>query len=139
MEQQLNRLTFSPARGFMKGFIDLVFEYQDKFYLVDWKSNYLGSHAENYHHDRLIEAMSTGYYFLQYHLYCFALHLYLKSRLPEYDYETHFGGVFYVFLRGVEQNFGPDHGIFYDLPRSALIKNFTETLLGENDWQGINN
>jgi exodeoxyribonuclease V beta subunit len=132
MEQQMDRLTFSPARGFMKGFIDFVFEFQGKFYLVDWKSNYLGSHIENYHHDRLTDAIYNGYYFLQYHLYCFALHLYLKNRLPKYQYETHFGGVFYIFLRGIQQKLEPDHGIFYDLPAPILMENFTKTLLAIN-------
>jgi exodeoxyribonuclease V beta subunit len=132
MEQQLDRLTFSPARGFMKGFIDLVFEFQGKFYLVDWKSNYLGSHVENYHNDRLTDAIYSGFYFLQYHLYCIALHLYLKNRLPEYRYETHFGGAFYIFLRGVDQNQGPGHSIFYDLPDPSMIENFTETLLAKS-------
>ena len=133
IEQQLDRLTFSPARGFMKGFIDLVFEFQGKFYLVDWKSNYLGPHVENYHNDRLTEVIYSGFYFLQYHLYCFALHLYLKNRLPGYRYETHFGGVFYIFLRGVQQKLGPNHGIFYDRPAFSMMENFTETLLAGNN------
>ena len=135
IEQQLDRLTFSPARGFMKGFIDLVFKFQGKFYLVDWKSNYLGSDVENYTNDRLVDSIYSGFYFLQYHLYCFALHLYLKHRLPEYRYETHFGGVFYIFLRGVQQKMGPGHGIFYDLPEHSMMESFTETLLAENDQQ----
>jgi exodeoxyribonuclease V beta subunit len=135
IEQQLDRLTFSPARGFMKGFIDLVFKFQGKFYLVDWKSNYLGSDVENYTNDRLVDSIYSGFYFLQYHLYCFALHLYLKHRLPEYRYETHFGGVFYIFLRGVQQKMGHGHGIFYDLPEHSMMESFTETLLAENDQQ----
>ena len=135
MEQQLERLTFSPARGFMKGFIDLVFEFQGKFYLVDWKSNYLGSHVRDYHSDRLHEAIYGGFYFLQYHLYCLALHLYLKNRLPGYCYETHFGGVFYIFLRGVRKNLGPDHSIFYDRPGSAMLRSLTETLVAKSNQQ----
>ena len=129
LEQQLDRLNFSPARGFMKGFIDLVFEFQGKFFLADWKSNYLGSHIRDYHHDRLLEAIHDGYYFLQYHLYSLALHLYLKNRLPEYSYKTNFGGVFYVFLRGVRENMGPDYGVFFDRPDSAMMESLTETLV----------
>jgi exodeoxyribonuclease V beta subunit len=136
-ERQLDRLIFSPVRGFMKGFIDLVFEYQGKFYLADWKSNYLGSLAEDYNKERIIRAMNSGYYFLQYHLYCLALHLYLKSRLPEYDHETHFGGAFCIFLRGVRQNLGPNYGIYYDLPEPALIQHITKTLLAEYDRQEL--
>jgi exodeoxyribonuclease V beta subunit len=135
IEQQLERLTFSPARGFMKGFIDLVFEFQGKFYLVDWKSNYLGSHVQNYQSDRLVDAVYSGFYFLQYHLYCLALHLYLQNRLPGYRYETHFGGVFYVFLRGVQKDLGPDHGIFYDLPDPSMMDDLSETLVAGSNKQ----
>ena len=135
IEQQLDRLTFSPARGFMKGFIDLVFEFQGKFYLVDWKSNYLGSHVQNYHINKLVDSIYSRFYFLQYHLYCLALHLYLENRLPEYSYETHFGGVFYIFLRGVQKNLGPDHGIFFDLPGASMMKNFAEMLVAGRNQQ----
>ncbi|MBW2467023.1 MAG: UvrD-helicase domain-containing protein, partial [Deltaproteobacteria bacterium] len=131
IEQQLDRLTFSPARGFMKGYIDLVFEYQGRFYLLDWKSNYLGSHIENYHKDRLLRAINSGFYFLQYHLYTLALHLYLKSRLSGYRYETHFGGIFYIFLRGVQEKLGPDFGIFYDRPNVSMMENFAESIVVE--------
>jgi len=119
--KQMDRLTFSPVRGFMKGFIDLVFKFGGKYYLTDWKSNYLGATAIDYHKDRLRDAMISGFYFLQYHLYCLALHLYLESRLPGYDYDAHFGGVFYVFLRGVDHRLGPDYGIFHEQPASSVI------------------
>jgi exodeoxyribonuclease V beta subunit len=122
MGRQLNRLTFAPARGYMRGFIDLVFEFEDKFYLVDWKSNYLGFSIENYRQDKLADSMLSGFYFLQYHIYCLALHLYLQKRLPDYRYESHFGGVFYVFLRGIKQNLGPGYGIYHDLPDLSTIE-----------------
>jgi exodeoxyribonuclease V beta subunit len=127
--KQLDRLTFAPSRGFMRGFIDLVFEYQGKFYLTDWKSNYLGSHIENYRQEKLLESILSGYYFLQYHIYTLALHLYLEKRLPGYQYENHFGGVFYVYLRGLDQNLGPDYGIYYDLPSFSVIERLSEKLL----------
>jgi exodeoxyribonuclease V beta subunit len=122
MGRQLDRLRFAPARGYMRGFIDLVFEFENKFYLVDWKSNFLGFSIANYRQDKLAESMLSGFYFLQYHIYCLALHLYLQKRLPGYRYESHFGGVFYVFLRGIKQNLGPDYGIFHDLPDLSTIK-----------------
>ena len=122
MAGQLDRLTFAPSRGFMRGFIDLVFEFAGKFYLVDWKSNYLGSGIESYCQDKLAGAIHSGFYFLQYHIYSLALHLYLQKRLPAYRYESHFGGVFYIFLRGVDQNLGPGSGIYHDLPDPAIIE-----------------
>ncbi len=122
MDRQLNRLTFAPARGYMRGFIDLVFEFEGKFYLLDWKSNYLGFNIENYRQDKLGESILSGFYFLQYHIYCLALHLYLQKRLPGYQYESHFGGVFYLFLRGVNKNLGPGYGIYHDLPDPSTIE-----------------
>jgi exodeoxyribonuclease V beta subunit len=122
MDRQLDNLTFAPARGFMRGFIDLVFEFAGKFYLADWKSNHLGSSIGCYRRDILREPILSGYYFLQYHLYCLALHLYLEKRLPGYEYESHFGGVFYVFLRGVNQDLGPEYGIYHDLPPLSTIE-----------------
>ena len=134
IEDHIDRLTFSPAKGFMRGFIDLVFEFHGKFYLVDWKSNYLGSTANEYHKERLTEVMVSGYYFLQYHLYCLALHFYLASRLSGYDYTTHFGGVFYIYLRGVNHRLGPDYGIFHELPAYSMIKNLeTKLITGWNN------
>lgn len=126
---QVGRLVFSPSRGFMRGFIDLVFEHEGKFYLADWKSNHLGSNIESYSREKLCDAMISGYYFLQYHLYCLALHLYLESRLPDYDYDSHFGGVFYVFLRGLRQELGPDYGIYFDLPPFAVIQQLRQKIL----------
>ena len=122
MEKQLERLTFAPLRGFMRGFIDLVFGFAGKFYLVDWKSNYLGSSIESYRQDKLAKSILSGFYFLQYHIYSLALHIYLQKRLPAYRYEAHFGGVFYVFLRGVNKNTGPASGIYHDLPDQATIE-----------------
>jgi exodeoxyribonuclease V beta subunit len=122
LDRQLDRLIFAPARGFMRGFIDLVFEFEGRFFIVDWKSNFLGSTIENYCQDKLADSILSGFYFLQYHIYCLALHLYLQKRVPGYLYESHFGGVFYVYVRGVKQNLGPGYGIFHDLPDLATIE-----------------
>jgi exodeoxyribonuclease V beta subunit len=132
-EQQLDRLTFSPSRGFMRGFIDLVFAFEGKFYLVDWKSNYLGSTIEDYRQDKLRDSVLSGFYFLQYHIYSLALHLYLEKRLPDYCYAHHFGGVFYLFVRGISQNLGPGFGIYYDCPSPALIEKMQANLLGSRE------
>jgi len=129
---QLGKLIFSPVRGFMKGFIDMVFKFEDRYYLVDWKSNYLGNGTGDYELSKLQQAIHSRYYFLQYHIYCLALHQYLRNRLPGYQYETHFGGVFYIFLRGVNRRHAPGCGIFYDLPDSLLINRLAAALLPGN-------
>lgn len=114
----LERLTFAPMHGYLKGFIDVLFEHEGRYYLVDWKSNHLGDGPADYTPSRLARVMAESYYFLQYHLYVLALDQLLRRRLPDYDYQRHFGGVYYLFLRGVE---GPVHGACHSVPDAALI------------------
>jgi exodeoxyribonuclease V beta subunit len=109
------------ARGFMKGYIDLVFEHQGRFYIVDYKSNWLGTTLEHYRPARIAETMARDAYHLQYLLYCVAVHRYLRARLEGYAWETHFGGVRYLFLRGMRPELGVDAGVFQDKPSAALI------------------
>ena len=118
---RLEKLTFLPSEGFMKGYIDLVFRKSDKFYLVDWKSNYLGNNIEDYSKDSIDEIMNRDLYVLQYHLYLIALHQYLRLHISEYSYESDFGGVFYIFLRGMDSSRGPKFGVYKDLPSQDLI------------------
>ena len=118
---RVGKLGFTPLRGMMKGFIDLVFEWRGRYYLLDWKSNYLGPTVENYGPEALGRSMEGSFYVLQYHLYAVALHRYLEKRLPGYSYERHFGGAFYVFLRGVDSARGSHFGIYRDLTSADRI------------------
>lgn len=127
--ERIERLDFDPARGFMKGFMDMVFRFRGRFYLVDWKSNFLGITVEHYGQKALAKVMEDAYYVLQYHIYTLALDQYLKLRLPGYSYETHFGDVYYVFLRGVDPEKGHDFGIFRDRPSKSLIDELCEELI----------
>jgi exodeoxyribonuclease V beta subunit len=119
--ERIGRLTFAPMQGFMRGFIDMVFRHEERYYLVDWKSNHLGDGYESYHASRLVTPMQEELYTLQYHIYTLALHQYLRRRLPAYRYERHFGGVAYVFLRGVDRRRGPEFGVFVDTPHPDLV------------------
>ena len=127
--EQIEKLNFAPMRGFMKGFIDLVFQYDDRFFIVDWKSNFLGDKIENYEFNRLKEVMEEELYILQYHIYTVALDQYLRMRMPEYNYEKHFGGVYYIFLRGVEPELGYNYGVYRDRPSSDFINELGEELI----------
>ena len=128
--ETIERLQFSPTRGFMRGFMDLVFQWRDRFYLVDWKSNFLGSSTGDYGPASLTRAMKKECYILQYTIYTLALDQYLRLRLPGYRYEKHFGGVYYIFLRGVDAKMGSDFGIYRDLPSPELIGALREGLMG---------
>jgi exodeoxyribonuclease V beta subunit len=108
-------LHFGTVNGIMRGFIDLVFEHEGRFYIADYKSNYLGARPEDYDAAALHAAVSNNRYDLQYLIYSVALHRYLGRRIPNYDYETHFGGVFYLFLRGMSPA-QPDFGVYADRP-----------------------
>ena len=121
------RLQFSAVEGFLKGFIDLIFRFENRFYLADWKSNLLGPDKNDYRGDMLIKHMAQSGYTMQYLLYSLAMHLYLSFRLTGYSYEKHFGGVYYLFLRGMK----PDShtGIFYDRPSLALLEEMRETMV----------
>ncbi len=123
---RLGNLSFAAMDGFMQGFIDLMFVFNGKYYLLDWKTNFLGEDPAAYHPDHLTADMAAAHYLLQYHIYTVAAHRYLQSRVPDYDYETHFGGVFYLFIRGMGQGAHPQNGIFFDRPSTALINAFSE-------------
>ena len=127
---RLERLDFQPARGFMKGFIDLVFQFQGRFYLVDWKSNFLGSRVEDYHAKNLARAMEDHFYRLQLNLYVLALHRYLKYRVSGYRYADHFGGAYYLFLRGMDPGKEEGFGIYYESPGEGLIEALSQNLIG---------
>ncbi len=104
-------LDFRQVRGMLKGFIDLVFRHEGRYYLLDYKSNWLGEDREAYTRPAMEQAMRAHRYDLQYQLYSLALHRYLRHRLADYDYDRHFGGVIYLFLRGMDGQEG-GQGIF---------------------------
>ncbi|MCL7488864.1 MAG: exodeoxyribonuclease V subunit beta [Desulfobulbaceae bacterium] len=107
--------------GLMKGYIDLVFRRRDRYFLADYKSNYLGPGPEGYRGNMLEQAMREHRYDLQYLIYVVALHRYLGSRIRGYDYTLHFGGVYYLFLRGMHPDHPPGHGVYSTMPPRELV------------------
>ncbi|KTT38490.1 hypothetical protein SB11R_24025, partial [Pseudomonas oryzihabitans] len=105
--------------GLFKGFIDLVFEHEGRYFVVDYKSNWLGAEAAAYTRTAMESAVLAKRYDLQYVLYSLAVHRLLKARLPDYSYERHFGGAVYLFLRGCDP---AGHGVFVERPAQALIE-----------------
>ncbi|VVE72997.1 exodeoxyribonuclease V subunit beta [Pandoraea anapnoica] len=121
-------LDATVLRGYLKGFIDLVFRHGGQWWILDWKSNYLGTAPENYGGDGLREAMAEHGYHLQYLLYTLALHRYLRRRLPDYDYDRDMGGSLYLFVRGVRPDWASAHlagdevpGVFFDKPSREMV------------------
>lgn len=84
--------------------------------------------ASCYTQSAMVEAMIDHRYDLQYQLYSLALHRYLKQRVPNYQYDIHFGGVYYLFLRGIDKA-ESNNGIFYYRPEPEFIDAFDQLFL----------
>jgi exodeoxyribonuclease V beta subunit len=121
IQAAIERLDFKTLRGYMKGYIDLVFRWQGQYYLADYKSNWLGDELDAYSQPKLMQAMADAHYYLQYLIYCLALHRYLQQRLAHYSWERDFGGVYYLFLRGMQPT-KPNQGVFFHKPERELIE-----------------
>jgi exodeoxyribonuclease V beta subunit len=101
--------------GLLNGKIDLFFSCKGKYYILDWKSNHLGYDVADYDTEALGASMESNNYYLQYYLYCLAMVRYLKLRSPHFDYEQDFGGVYYLFVRGIRN--GQGSGIYFHKPK----------------------
>lgn len=126
-------ITASTFCGLITGVIDLIFEFEGKFYVADYKSNHLGHSFEDYTPVALNQAVIDRRYDLQYLIYSIALHRYLATRVPDYQYETHFGGVYYLFIRAMRPEFNSAYGVFFDLPSYEHICALEALLLLPND------
>jgi exodeoxyribonuclease V beta subunit len=120
--------SFDELEGIMNGKIDLFFEQDGKYYILDWKSNFLGSSLEFYEEQQVKAAMYQNNYNLQYLIYTVALTKYLELRIPDFRYDDHFGGVIYLFLRGVRAD--GETGIFYTKPNKELIDQIKQVIGG---------
>ena len=106
--------------GYLTGFVDLVCEHGGKYYILDYKTNFLGGSLHDYRPERLVSAMSSHNYGLQYWIYTLVLHRYLANVLPGYQYDKHFGGVLYLFVRGMSPT-APGHGVYMTMPAKATL------------------
>jgi len=89
----------------MKGYIDMVFENEGRYYLIDYKSHMLG----NYHHSALNKIIAR----------------------ENYNYEQHFGGVYYLLLRGMTPETGAEFGVYRDMPNLGLVDRLSVYLGGD--------
>ena len=115
----LRKLRDDQFRGYLTGSIDLAFERDGRWHILDWKSNWLGADNANYAPTALGHAMHAAHYTLQYHVYLVALHRHLRARQRGYDASRHWGQVTYAFLRGIAAT-GCD-GWFTDTPTPELL------------------
>jgi len=126
-------LTPLHLNGLFKGFIDLVFSHHGRYYILDYKSNYLGEQHTDYSSERVASNLLSHRYDVQYALYLLALHRLLRSRLNHYDYDQHMGGAVYLYLRGRSR---PDLGVFSHYPPRQLIDELDALFAGSKRLQG---
>ena len=111
----VSTLSFEEVEGFLKGYIDLIFEHKGKYYLADYKSNTLNSYDQT----SLFGAMAHSHYYLQYLFYSVALHRYLKQRIANYSWDTHIGGAYYLFIRGMNAETNTSEAVQSSQPRHS--------------------
>lgn len=128
LAERVRLLQPAHLSGFLKGFIDLVFAHEDRYYVLDYKSNYLGPRMRDYAPAQVAAAMAEAMYDLQALLYGVALHLSLQQRLPAYDYDRNCGGALYLFLRGMQPALAGS-GVFAWRPDRAMIERVAACLM----------
>jgi exodeoxyribonuclease V beta subunit len=115
--ERLANLDGQTLRGFLRGFIDLMFEWDGRWYVADYKSNRLPAYRQS----DVIEAVQREHYVLQGHLYSAAAHRYLRQRDPEYDPEKNWGGALFLFLRGMADRKQAGASVFVDRQSPSLL------------------
>jgi exodeoxyribonuclease V beta subunit len=101
---------WTVERGFLKGFVDYVFEQDGLIYFADWKSDLLPSYDSS-----TIETHVMRNYALQAQIYLVGIIRLLQIR-SEQEYAERFGGLLYVFLRGVGADSKGREGIYFRRP-----------------------
>ena len=132
------RFSFEPLTGYLKGFIDLIFEWQGRYYVADYKSNHLGDHWRNYVPSALRDSMRDHRYDLQSWIYMLALDQLLSRRLPDYQPQKHLGGSVYFYLRGMgshfcksDHNTDPDAGVCFTPVSVESLRQWRKAILPE--------
>ncbi|MAQ99571.1 MAG: exodeoxyribonuclease V subunit beta [Oceanospirillaceae bacterium] len=131
---QPGRFHFEPLTGYLKGFIDLIFEWNGRYYVADYKSNYLGDQLADYRPAALRQSMREHSYDLQSWIYLVALDQLLSQRLPDYVPQKHLGGSVYLYLRGMGDHFSStdedtDLGVCFTPASVELLRQWRTLLL----------
>ena len=106
---------------YLRGEIDHLYQHGGRYYILDYKSNHLGDNPAAYNAAALKQAMDDHHYWLQAAIYQVALHRLLQTRLPDYDPETHLGGVEYLYLRGVNSADRTNGGLGHRYPTDFIL------------------
>lgn len=122
----------APLRGLLTGSVDFICAHDGRYYVIDWKSNFVGSSAADYLPGALARSVAKERYHLQFSLYCLALDAHLRRCLgADWDFSRDFGGVYYLYLRGFGLEPAADHGAFYHRPNPAFLARLRSILQPE--------
>ena len=108
--------------GLVTGSVDFVFAHDGRYYVVDWKSNFIGESDADYLPERISRSIAKERYHLQFSLYTVALDAHLSRCLGKgWNYERDFGGVYYLYLRGFGTHPEGKHGAFFHRPSADFV------------------
>lgn len=113
-------LNFSKIKGMLTGIIDLIFFWNQKYYLLDYKTNWLGKNNDAYNVNNIEEEIIKQHYTLQYQLYTLALHRFLRHKITSYNYKKNFGGIYYLFIRGMNYE-KYNNGVYFIQPLPLIF------------------
>lgn len=119
--KKLPDIQYPDITGMLTGAIDLIYIYNNQYFLLDYKTNWLGPKNIFYNQKNIYKEIYKNRYDVQYQIYSIALHRYLINKLKNYKYSKHFGGIIYLFIRSFD-NIHNKNGIFFYLPNYSLIK-----------------
>ncbi|MDX2471235.1 MAG: exodeoxyribonuclease V subunit beta [SAR324 cluster bacterium] len=125
----VEELNFMKLKGFLKGFIDLTFVHEGKYFIADYKTNFLGDQFKDYSSEKIAESMMEHHYPLQLILYQLAIHRLLTLKIQDYSFATHMGGAFYLYLRGMHP--GQNTGVYFTADTEALVMELDSLMKGE--------
>ena len=121
MAETVKSPDFKCGAGVVTGSMDLVFEHDGRYFVLDWKTNWLGPNERGYDSLRVQNEMKKGKYHLQHVLYSLALHRHLSRTLDGYSASANFGGVVYLFVRGMSP-VSPERGVYTTRPQQDLLE-----------------
>ena len=116
--ERLADLSAQTLQRFLRGYIDLMFEWEGRWYVADYKSNTLPNYAPT----EINELVQSAHYLLQAQLYTAAAQRYLRQRIADYDPETQWGGALFLFLRGMTGPTEAGSSVFFDRQPAELLR-----------------
>jgi exodeoxyribonuclease V beta subunit len=123
-------LDATTLNGMLTGFADLIVEWEGRFHVLDYKTNWLGAHLRDYRGASLATTMNDHHYPLQALLYTVALHRYLRQRMDGYVAERHLGESWYLFVRAL--GLEPELGVWRHRWPVALIESLDDAFAGKH-------